>query len=94
MKQYTLKWPSDFEDYSWQLESKGWFGGLEIIIDGRTLKPVFYDLTRLSQEVGDEISRAGFFSEHFLIVISKVTRELMEQAVANLARTGGLDRQP
>ena len=92
MKQYALKWPSDFEDCAWQLESKGWFEGLEIVVDGRTLKPVFYDSVRLSQEIADEISRTGFFFEHFLIVISKVTKELMEQAVADLAKTGGLDR--
>jgi hypothetical protein len=60
---------------------------LEIIVDGRTLKPVFYDSVKLSQEIADDISHQDFFSEHFLIVISKVTRELMEQAVAKLAET-------
>ncbi|EEF58378.1 hypothetical protein Cflav_PD6121 [Pedosphaera parvula Ellin514] len=92
MKQYTLKWPDDFEDYAWQIESKGWFVGLEIIIDGKTLKPIFYDPARLSQDILEEISSAGFFVESFLIVIQQVTRETIERAIADLARTGGLER--
>lgn len=92
MMQYTLKWPHDFEDHSWQIESKGWFVGLEIIVGGKTLTPTFYDPTRLSQDVRSEISSAGFFFEPFLIVIQQVTREGMERAVADLARAGGLER--
>ena len=92
MKEYTIKWPDDFEDYSWQIESKGWFAGLEIVVDGKTLRPIFYDLARLSQEIAGEISSAGFFFEPFLVVIQRVTRETIESAVAELAKTGGLER--
>jgi hypothetical protein len=92
MKQYTLKWPDDFGDYSWEIESKGWFVGLEIVIDGKTLRPTFYDPVRLSQDIAGETSGAGFFFEPFLIVIRQVNRETIERAVADLAKTGGLGR--
>lgn len=92
MTEYTLKWPDDFENYSWQIESKGWFVGLEIIVGGKTLKPTFYDSSRLSQDIAGEISGAGFFFEPFLIVIRQVNRESMERAVADLAKAGGLER--
>ena len=92
MIEYTLKWPADFENYSWQIESKGWFVGLEIHVGGKTLKPTFYDPVRLSQDIAEEISSGGLFTEPCLIVINKVTQELIERAIADLARTGQLER--
>ncbi len=92
MVQYTLKWPDNFENYSWQIESKGWFVGLEINVGGKTLKPTIYDLARLSQDIAGEFSSAGYFFEPFLIVIQQVTRETIERAIADLARTGALER--
>lgn len=92
MKEYKLNWPDDFEDSAWEIESKGWFAGLEVVIDGKTLRPVFYDPVRLSQDINGEISSAGFFFEPFLIVIQKVTRDTIERAVTDLVKSGGLDR--
>ena len=92
MKKYTLNWPADFDDSSWEIESKGWFVGLEIVVDGRTLRPTFYDPVRLSQDIAEEVSTVGIFSEPSLIVISRVTQELIERAIAYLAKSGGLDR--
>lgn len=92
MNKYTLKWPADFENYSWQIESKGWFVGLEIIVGEKVLRPTFYDPVRLSQDVAEEITSDGFFTEPCLIVINKVTQESIERAIADLARTGGLER--
>lgn len=92
MEQYTLKWPEDFEAYSGEIESKGWFVGLEIVIEEKTLRPVFYDPVRLSQDVDEEISTAGFFLEPCLIVVRQVTRETIERTVAELAKSGGFNR--
>jgi hypothetical protein len=92
MKEYTLKWPDNFNDYSWEIEYKGWFEGLEIVVDGKTLRPAFYDPVRLSQEIAGEISSAGFFCEPFLIIIQRVTRETIESVVADLAKSGELER--
>jgi hypothetical protein len=92
MKPYTPKWPDDFDDHALQIESKGWFVGLEIIVDGRTFKPTFYDPARLSQDILEEISSADFFFEPFLIVIQQVSRESIERAVADLTRTDGPER--
>lgn len=90
MDHYTLRWPVEFEEYSWEIESKGWFAGLEVVIDGKTLRPVFYDPVRLSQDVAAEVDKDGVFAEQCLIVVKKVTHELMENAIADLARSGAL----
>jgi hypothetical protein len=52
----------------------------------------FESPNRLSQDVAEEISNTGLFSERFLVVISKVTRVLMERAIADLAKSGELER--
>jgi len=59
MPSYSLKWPSDFEDYVWELESKGWFTGLEITLDGKKSTPVFYDEAGLRLEIAHDISSLG-----------------------------------
>jgi hypothetical protein len=92
MVQYTLNWPNDFQDYAWEIESKGWFAGLEIILDGKALKPIFCDAARLSQDVAGELSSSGFFFEPCLVVVERVSRESIEDAIKNLARTGALAR--
>jgi hypothetical protein len=58
-------WPDDFDDNSWQIESKGRFVGLEIVFSGKTLRPTFYDPARLSQDIAGEFSGDGFFFEPF-----------------------------
>ncbi len=92
MDQYLLKWPVDFDDYRWELESKGWFVGLEILVNGNEIKPMFYEPERLAQDIAQEMSVCGFFAEPCLIVVSRVTRELIEAAVEKLASTGDLGR--
>lgn len=92
MKNYTLEWPADFEDYSWELESKGWFSGLLVIVNGKTFRPSFYDPVRLSQDIEEEIAAVGFFSEPSLIVVDRVCRESMVSAIAKLAKLGKLER--
>ncbi|MEM7248200.1 MAG: hypothetical protein AAF533_22895 [Acidobacteriota bacterium] len=92
MTPYTLNWPEEFESREWEIESKGWFAGLEIVIDGRCITPVFYDPVRLSQDISDELSRDLVFTETNLIVIERVCRESIVAAVAKLAAAGELTR--
>jgi hypothetical protein len=57
--------------------------------DGSRYRVTFYNLTRLAQTLEDE-RQAGrpFFSEPGLIVVERVTHELMEAAVSALGREG------
>lgn len=92
MVDYTLVWPVDFDDYSWELESKGWFAGLEIIVATEVLRPTFYDPVSLAQDVAAEMSSSKVFAESCVVVVDRVTRSSIESAVAELARTGELQR--
>ncbi len=90
--QYTIKWPLDFDNFSWELESKGWFAGIEIIVEDKILRPTFYDPVRLAQDISAEISRSHLFIESHIIVIPQVTPDAMASAIGELARTGELKR--
>ncbi|MDB6077357.1 MAG: hypothetical protein JWO82_1104 [Akkermansiaceae bacterium] len=81
-----------FENCSWELESKGWFDGLEITVDEKTFNPIFYDVVRLSQDIAEEISAGRVFVLQNLVVVERVCREAMESAVANLAQSDELRR--
>ena len=87
-----MTWPPDFESYSWEVESKGRLSELEILSEGKTIRPVFYDPARLAQDVVDEVTRSGVFAEPNLVVIPAVTREIIESTVAVLAESGELKR--
>lgn len=90
MERYKLVWPDYFESYAGVIESKGWFADLSIEIDGQTIRPQFYDPTRLKQEISDEVTKNGYFFETHLIVVDRVCRQSIEGAVASLARSGKL----
>jgi hypothetical protein len=92
MTPYTLTWPDGFENFSWELESKGWFVGLEIVVEGKTLRPTFYDPVRLAQDIAEDISNSGVFSEPYLIVIERLTPKNIESTIASLAESGELRR--
>lgn len=94
MSGYSLKWPPDFDNHAWEIESKGRFAGLEVAVGARIIRPTFYDPVRLAQDVAAEIGNDGIFTEPCLIVIERVTRETIEATVANLAASGALERLP
>jgi hypothetical protein len=91
MTAYELKWPADFDEYAWEVESKGWFSDVTISARGRSIKPAFYDPSRLEQEIADEIADQGLFSERDLIVLEKVTKANIENAIEKLASSGKLE---
>jgi hypothetical protein len=92
MTNYLLKWPPGFDDFSWELESKGWFHGLDVIVGDKIFQPTFYDLERLSQDISEETSNGRIFLIRNLIVIESVTRSEMEKTIADLAISGELGR--
>jgi hypothetical protein len=89
--EYTIIWPPKFEDIAWLIESKGWMDGVEIIVDGKSIHPVFYDPTRPAQDIEMEMANNGFFVEKNLIILPRVTQEAIEKFVALLAGSGKLE---
>lgn len=87
MINYKLVLPNDFDDYAWEIESKGWFNAIAEF-DGARYQISFYDPTRLSQDVEDELDENPAFYESNLLVVKLVDRPHMEKAVEYLAKTG------
>lgn len=83
-----LELPADFNEYGWDVEAKGCFGGAQLSAAGKTYKLNFYDPVRLAQEIDAELRRGQIFFESNLVVVKSVTREEMEQAVNALLRAG------
>lgn len=85
---YKLVFPDGFDDFVWELESKGWLAGAVAVIDGRRYRVTFYDPTRLAQDIESELKQAELFFEPNLLVVPAVTRAHMETAIAVVAKAG------
>jgi hypothetical protein len=83
-----LKLPDDFDDYGWEVEAKGWFSDARLSLSGKDYRINFYDPARLAQEIADEHERCAVFCEPNLVVVGKVTRAAMRNAVEELVRSG------
>ncbi|AJQ94831.1 hypothetical protein [Gynuella sunshinyii] len=88
MSTYELRLPNDFSDYEWEVKSKGWFNGAVVTFEGELYKLSFYDPTRLSQEIKDELLSESVFFENNLLVVKTVDRSHIENAVNSLVISG------
>jgi len=76
---FSIQFPREFDDAIW--EPKGCYP-LDITIGHHSLTVTFYDPARLAQEVSDSLQRDGFFfDEPYLVVIERVTRQNMVDAL-------------
>lgn len=73
--------PPDFDDYEWEVESKGYFEEAAVMIGGRALPVTFYEPTRLAQDIAEELDAGRVFSALRLIVVESVTRDAMQASV-------------
>lgn len=92
MTGFLLRFPPDFDDYAWEVESKGWFDGADVVWEGAVIRVTFYDPVRLAEEIDEEIAASRTPAFRNLILVPTVTREAMERAVRALVETGEIDR--
>ena len=92
MPSFSFVLPSDFADYEWEVTSKGWFSGAQLIASGMHYKLNFYDPNRLRQDIEGEHAEGRAFFEPNLVVVQAVTRANMEQAAVHLAQSGYLEK--
>ena len=92
MSDFLLRFPLDFDDYGWEVESKGWFDGAEVLWEGAVIRLTFYDPVRLAEEVNEELGASRTPTFRNLVVVPVVTRYAMERAVRALVETGEIDR--
>ncbi len=81
---YTLKMPSDFLDYEWEVEAKGCFFNAFLQEGQNEYQLQFYDPTRLAQEIADALAKDTCFYEENLVVVQVVNLRSIENAVRKL----------
>ena len=79
--------PNDFSDYEYEVANKGWFSEASLRIDGNRYRLNFYDVRRLKQEAEACLQQGVPFFLPNLIVLNRVTKRDMEQAVEKLKET-------
>ena len=87
-EQYEIVFPDYFDGDAAVIESKGYFSDLSIKVGESVFRPAFYDETRLAQTVTDDLTSDGHFAVRNLVVVPRVTRERIEDAVRKLSRNG------
>lgn len=75
-----IKYPEDFDEYAWELSSKGHFE-VQAVVDGVTINVSFYDNHRLeqdkqlSEELGEELLAEN------IIIVDVVEKDKMDAAI-------------
>lgn len=87
----VLTLPGDFDDYAWEVESKGVFWDARLQYQGQEFPLTFYEPRRLTQDASDQLEASPFFFEQNLVIVRKVTREAMELAAQELVRAQRVD---
>ena len=88
MSSCLLVLPADFDEYEWEVKSKGWFAEARLNVSGKRYRLNFYDPVRLGQEVDDELQRGRVFFEPNLVIVQSVTRSEMEKAAELMTQSG------
>lgn len=88
MTEFALVLPADFDDYAWEVQTKGWFADALLTVAGKRYRLNFYDPVRLSQEIESELERGVAFAEPNLVIVRRVTRSDMQRAAEMLAQSG------
>ena len=92
MRNFSLIFPDDFDDYAWEVEAKGWLNDVILETNGQKFRIMFYDLARLSQDIESALAINAAFVEKNVVVVPHVTRLAIEQAVQFMAISDGFAR--
>lgn len=82
--------PDGFDEYAWEVETKGNFSAARLSFSGKNYRLRFFDPMRLGQEVESDIQQQRVFFEPNLVVVPSVTKENMQKAIDLLTNAGRL----
>lgn len=88
-KIYDAKYYFDDDLYQLEVESKGCL--LNIIVEFSNNiknKISFYDLSRFSQDVAEELQQASFFYEENIIFLTRITKDNIVRTINELENKG------
>lgn len=81
---YELELPPDFEEYAWEVESKGVFWDALVLEGEQRFSVTFYDKQRLAQDLSEELGDGRVVVLNRVVVVERVTVECMSMAVGIL----------
>jgi hypothetical protein len=88
---FTVVLPPDFDDHAWEVEAKGWFDDVFVDFGNGKRQLSFYEPVRLNQDIRDSLdANEPFFTEH-IVVVKRITRAGIEEAVKMLYESGRLE---
>lgn len=83
---YSIRFPGELDEYDWSdIEAKGWLGEVLVSWPGGEHSLTFFDRVRLTQAIGVDIERLGYFAGANVIVVDEVSRTTVESVVARMA---------
>ncbi|MCX8745047.1 hypothetical protein J3U68_06425 [Snodgrassella sp. B3882] len=88
-KIYDAKYYFDDDLYKLEVESKGCL--LNIIVEFSTnikYKISFYDISRFSQDVAEELQQSSFFYEENIIFLTRITKDNIIRTINELENKG------
>ncbi|RGD55448.1 hypothetical protein DR950_39440 [Kitasatospora xanthocidica] len=85
---YEIKFPTDLDGYEFEVECKGRLFGVGVRVGDAVYDLTVYDEERLAQDAKAAVEAGRIMTAVNLLVIPSVTREVIAEAVARLARTG------
>ena len=75
-----------------EVESKGLFMDVTVEVNEQRFRLTFYDIVRLKQDYESAAeNNASYFLEANLVVIAKVTKELMLKAISDIYHDNGFN---
>ena len=85
---YDIEYPDGVGERWHEIEAKGVLAGATIIANGTRYMATFYDSVRLAQDVEAALRADGSFVVPTLVVLPRVTRQEIAQAVDMPSRGG------
>ncbi|MEV6270185.1 hypothetical protein AB0L64_23675 [Kribbella sp. NPDC051936] len=84
---FEVHFPDYLEGYEFETEAKGYLTDVVVRSGVRQWRLTVYDVVRLNQEVSDEVRTSGACVLSDTLVVSKVTRQHVIDALNSLAES-------
>jgi hypothetical protein len=92
---YEVHYPDYFDGYEYAIVAKGYFADIVVSTTRAVYRPVFFDMARFQQEVADSIaSPAGYHVESNVVLVEKVDRAHIDEALSAMAVNGFAELSP
>lgn len=88
MSNYELRFPDEYDDFSWEYKAKGWISGVVLFFEGAEYRLNIYTPERLLQDIEDELPSSFVFFESNLMIVPVVDKSGIEAAVKRLVGRG------